>query len=156
MTEPAKEKTREDVLKERLADAQEKRKQLAENRALVTLEQSVADEEALAALDLAYPDGYAIVYLNAPISGCPGFVAARDCDGAQYKRYQAGVKVKVVNKAAEVDSGDGAEVLARVCLISPDLDTFKKMCEARSGLAAGLGGEVLARAQTRKADDAKK
>lgn len=157
MTETAKEKTREEVLQERLAAAQEKRKALATSRDIVALERSVEDEESRLQLESAYPDGFASVELNAPIAGCPGFVAARDCTGAEFKRYQAGLKVRIVNKAAEVDGGtDGAAQLGRACLLFPDEEMFKKMCAARPGLESGLGQEVVARAQTRKAEDSKK
>ncbi len=156
MTEPAQAPTREEALQARLEAAQAKRSKLATSRNLEALEQSVEDEEALADLESAHPDGFAVVFLNAPISGCPGFVAASDCTNAEYKRYQSGVKVRVVNKAAEVDSGDGAAQLARSKRLYPDEETFKKMCEQRAGLESGLGQEIVARAQTRKADDAKK
>ncbi len=149
--------TPEELLAARLAAATERRKLQTEGRALAVLEQQVADEEKLAELEAAYPDGFAIVYLNAPISGKPGFVAARDCTGPEYTRYKAGLKVRVVNKSAEVDGGDaGAAQLGRVCLIYPDPDVFKAMCDQRSGLEAGLGQDVVSRAQTRKAEEAKK
>lgn len=149
--------TREEVLRERLAAAQQGRALLASSRDIVSLEREVSDEEARFKLEASNPDGFASVELNAPIEGCPGFVAARDCTAAEFKRYQAGIKVRVVNKAAEVDGGtDGAAQLGRVCLIYPDEETFKRMCAARAGLESGLGQEVVTRAQTRKAEDSKK
>lgn len=151
------EKTAEQVLQDRLTAAQEKRTALTTSRDLAALERLVTDEEALAALELAYPDGFAVVFLNAPVGGCPGFVAARDCTPPEFKRYQAGIKVRMVNKAAEVEGGaDGSAQMARTCLISPDAQMFAKMSAARPGLESGLGQEVVARAQTRKADDSKK
>lgn len=146
----------EDALQARLLAAQEKRKALAAGRGLAALEQQATDEEKLAELEAAYPNGFAIVYLNAPLDGCPGFAAARDCNPAEYKRFKSGVKVTVVKGAADVDSGDGNEQLGRSCLIYPDADVFKRMNAARPGLEAGLGQEVVRRAQTRQADDAKK
>lgn len=157
MSESTEEKTTEQFLQDRLAAVQEKRRALTTSRDLAALERLVADEEALAALELAYPDGFAVVFLNAPVGGCPGFVAARDCTTAEFKRYQAGIKVRMVKQAAEVEGGaDGSAQLARTCLLSPDAETFAKMSAARPGLESGLGQEVVARAQTRKADDVKK
>lgn len=152
----AKEPTREEKLQARLDAAEAKRKTIAETRSAEAFERSVEDAEALARLEEAFPDGFARVELNAPLAGCPGFVAARDCTAAEFKRYKAGVKVRVVDKAAEVDSGEGAAQLGRVCLIFPEPDVFKKMCAVRADLESGLGQEVVSRAQTRKADDAKK
>lgn len=146
----------EKSLEEQLAEVQARRAALAASRDKSGLAQQVADELKLLELDEAFPDGFACVRLNAPIAGMPGFVAARDCGKALFKRYQDGVKVRVSGKAAEVDTGDGAAVLARACLIYPDAETFAKMCELRAGLDSGLGQEVVQRAQTRKADEAKK
>lgn len=154
--EKPREKTREEVLQDRLAAAQAKRAALATSRNLGNLEQQVTDEEALAELEAAYPDGFAIVYLNAPVSGLPSFAAARDSRPDEFKRYKSGVKVTVVGKSAEVDSGDAPAQLGRTCRISPDEDTFKKMCDLRPALASDLGLEVVARAQSRKAEAAKK
>ncbi len=155
--EKAKAPTREEQLRSRLAAATETRKQLADARALNDLEREVTDAEALAKLEQTYPDGFAIVYLNAPLTGCPGFVAASDCSNDQFKRHQSQSKVRVVGGAAEVgDSTERTAQLGRVNRIFPDEKKFQEMCAARAGLESGLGQEVLSRAQTRKAEDAKK
>lgn len=144
---------------DRLDAAKAAREKLAAKRDENELEQQAADEEKLLELETAYPDGFACVRLNAPMEGMPGFVAARDCKPVEYKRYQASIKVRVLGKdrGTEVDSSpESAAQLARTCLLYPDPDIFAKMCELRAGLDSGLGQEIVGRAQTRKADDAKK
>lgn len=141
----------------RLAAATAKRVAQVEAGQVERILREAADEEKIAELEASYPDGFASVRLNSPITGYPGFVAARDCSGAEYKRYQASVKTRVVGKAVEVDSSsEHSAQLARACLIYPESDDFAKMCELRPGLASGLGSDIVNRAQTRKNEAAKK
>lgn len=155
--EAVKEPTPEEVLQSRIEAAGKRREAVAKARKLADLEREASDAEALAALEEAHPEGFAIVYLNAPPPGFSGFVAASDCPPIEYKRYQAGIKTRVVGGAVEVESkSEGAELLARKYLIHPSPEAFAKLCELRAGVAAGLGQEVVNRAQTRKAEEAKK
>lgn len=117
-------------------------------------EQRVKDLEALEQLECTHGEGnVAYVDLNSWSPGLPTLVAARASKPIEIKRYRARIKIK----DGQIEgSAEAAEELAAICRTYPiEKDDYAAVLEARPGIGAALGGELVRRA-TAQANEAGK
>lgn len=97
------------------------------------------DLEAIDALEVEHGDSNVKV-LRAPFTpGLPTCVAVRTPKPAETKRYRTRVKPRPENQKYQPDYVAAAEELADCCLIYPDAERYKALCEARPGLGVQVG-----------------
>lgn len=100
------------------------------------------DLEAIDALETEHGDSN-IKVIHVPYSaGLPTCVAVRTPKPIEAKRYRDRVKPRPDSKAAP-DYVAAAEELADICLVYPNAERFKALCEARPGLATQVGLKAL-------------
>lgn len=147
---------REKTAAEKLAELRATQATRTERIEQAKTNQELADELALDPLRVQYGDRLSVLVPNAYVEGLPTMCASRPASGPEMKRYRDGVKVSVKESKTQVEgSAQAAELLADSTLVYPDAAMFAKMCEAFPGLKAGLGQEVVRRAQGKAEADAK-
>lgn len=103
--------------------------------------QRVTDLEAIDALEVEHGDS-SVAVMNVPFTaGSPTCVACRCPRPAELKRFRSRVTPK--HEKDHPDTAAAAEELAATCRVYPEKDVYEKLCTARPGLAAQLGGEAI-------------
>lgn len=130
-----------------LEQAQARRDKLKAEARKAYEAQRVIDLDAITELEISSGDTLGVVnVLHA--TGLPTCVAVRCPKPVEMKRFRD--QVRPHKKTGELpDSIGPAEVLATVCLVYPDRETYAKMCEARPGISVTIGGMAVSLATGR-------
>ncbi len=104
-------------------------------------EQRAKDLDAITDLEIEHGDSNVGVLNVGFLEGLPTCAAVRCPSKIELKRFRQTVTPK--HEKDHPDANEAAEVLAKTCLVFPDKDTFERLCTARPGLAAQLGGKAV-------------
>lgn len=142
-------KSASELLEERQAARAEKRKAREELRAT----QRLIDLDAVEAFEDTNPDVAAqIINVDAGLD-LPTLVLVRCPEKKYHARYLARLKPK--KNGQEPDGFAAHEELAAVSVVYPDVETYKKICEALGGLHLQVGVAAAKLAEGSKQEEGK-